>query len=132
MLLRVDPVAAEVKQRQRARLARPVAVALVEAGDLIARIAAGRRQEADLRQRLLGQCQHEAIERGAALVHREAPAAHREYATCVAAHAAIGSPLITAGSPRKRIGSSRSVTTPSPSADTCSALAPRLEQTASA
>ena len=76
----VDAVAPEVEQREDRRLARPVAEPLVEAGDLITRVAAGRRQEADARHLLAGQRQHEPIERIALIVlgHRETAATHRE------------------------------------------------------
>ena len=63
MLDRVDSIAAEVKQRQDARFARPVPEALVEPGDLLAGVAAGGRQEAHLRRRLTGELEYEPVER---------------------------------------------------------------------
>jgi hypothetical protein len=74
----IDPGVIEVEQRQDARLARPVSEAFVKPKELLARVAAGGRDEADPGDRLAGQREHVAVERRAALRHREPTAAHGE------------------------------------------------------
>src|SRR5262249_10127228 len=97
VLDRVDPVAAEVEQRQDRGLAGPVAEALVEAGDLFERVAARSGQKADARNRLTRQLEHQAIERRGALLHREPATPHGEDRPTLR-HAAIASPLWTKAS----------------------------------
>ena len=50
----------------------------MEPYELIAGVAAGRGQKADLGQRLAGQREHVAIERRRGVAHREAATTHRE------------------------------------------------------
>jgi hypothetical protein len=80
---RVDAVATEVEQRQDRRLAGPAVIALMEAGDLIARVPGRGRQKADPRDRLARQLKHQTVQSLGPLVHGEAATAHCDDATRV-------------------------------------------------